>query len=100
METFTWNSIFPILTRHVEWDCIGQGRGYCRIFPCWSQDLWRPRYDAERNLIVINNSHRDFICASRTRSLKLRYISRLVAKEIVYRNFPGTGSREAPVTPD
>jgi hypothetical protein len=23
-------------------------------------ELWRPRFDAERNLVVINNGHRDF----------------------------------------
>ncbi|MFQ5928543.1 MAG: hypothetical protein ACE5MK_02520 [Acidobacteriota bacterium] len=38
---------------------------------------------------MINNGHRDFVYASRTRALKLRYISRLFAKEMVYRNFPG-----------
>ena len=39
--------------------------------------------------IVINNGHRDFVYVSRNRSLKLRYICRLFAKEMVYRNFPG-----------
>jgi len=51
--------------------------------------LWRSRYDADRNLIVINNGHRDFVFASRSRAVKLRYIARLFAKEMVYRNFPG-----------
>lgn len=54
--------------------------------------LWRSRYDEERNLIVINNGHRDFVFASRTKALKLRYIARLFAKEMVYRNFPGLAS--------
>ncbi len=43
----------------------------------------------ERNLIVINNAHRDFVFASRTRALKLRYICRLYAKELLLKNFPG-----------
>ncbi|MFQ5661612.1 MAG: ATP-binding protein [Gammaproteobacteria bacterium] len=51
--------------------------------------LWRSRFDAEKNVVVINNGHRDFVYTSRSRMLKLRYISRLFAKEIVYRNFPG-----------
>ena len=52
--------------------------------------LWRSRYDSEQNLIVINNGHRDFIFASKkTKALKLRYITRLFAKEMVNRNFPG-----------
>jgi len=52
-------------------------------------ELWRSRYDAEQNLIVINNGHRDFVYASRSAARKLRYICRLFAKELVYRNFPG-----------
>jgi hypothetical protein len=53
-------------------------------------ELWRSRYDAERNLVVINNGHRDFVYAARNRSLKLRYICRLFAKELVLRNFMGS----------
>lgn len=52
-------------------------------------ELWRSRYDTEQNVIVINNGHRDFVFASSTRTLKLRYIARLFAKELVCRNFPG-----------
>ncbi|MCI0517717.1 MAG: ATP-binding protein [Woeseiaceae bacterium] len=52
-------------------------------------ELWRSRYDSEQNVIVINNGHRDFVFASRNRSLKLRYICRLFAKEMVQKNFPG-----------
>lgn len=52
-------------------------------------DLWRSRYDTDQNVIVINNGHRDFVYASRSRALKLRYICRLFAKELVYKNFPG-----------
>jgi len=52
-------------------------------------ELWRSRYDLEQNVIVINNGHRDFVYASRIKSLKLRYICRLFAKEMVFKNFPG-----------
>jgi hypothetical protein len=52
-------------------------------------DSWRSRYDASRNVIVINNGHRDFVYVSRTRALKLRYLIRLYAKELVLRNFVG-----------
>lgn len=51
--------------------------------------LWRSRFDAEQNVIVVNSGHRDFVFASRNRSLKLRYICRLFAKELVFHNFPG-----------
>jgi hypothetical protein len=51
--------------------------------------LWRSRFDTEQNVIVINSGHRDFVYASRNRSLKLRYICRLFAKELVFHNFPG-----------
>ncbi len=50
---------------------------------------WRSRFDAERNLIIINNAHRDFVFAARVRTLKLRYICRLYAKELLLKNFPG-----------
>jgi hypothetical protein len=52
-------------------------------------ELWRSRYDDARNLIVINNGHRDFIFASRNKALKLRYLCRLFAKELILRNFVG-----------
>jgi hypothetical protein len=42
-------------------------------------------------VIVIHNGHRDFVCASRNKSLQLRYLCRLFAKELVYHNFPGYG---------
>src|SRR5688572_30223135 len=35
-------------------------------------DSWRSRYDTGRNVIVINNGHRDFAYVARTRALKLR----------------------------
>lgn len=55
-------------------------------------ELWRSRYDEAQHVIVINNGHRDFIYASKTRALKLRYIARLFAKEMVLKNFQGANS--------
>ena len=52
-------------------------------------ELWRSRFDAERNLVIINNGHRDFVYAARNKMLKLRYICRLFAKELVLKNFVG-----------
>jgi len=52
-------------------------------------ELWRSRYDEKQNVIIINNGHRDFVYSSRRKALKLRYICRLFAKELVYKNFPG-----------
>jgi hypothetical protein len=52
-------------------------------------ELWRSRFDVERNLVVINNGHRDFVYAARNKMLKLRYICRLFAKELVLKNFVG-----------
>jgi hypothetical protein len=52
-------------------------------------DSWRSRYDTSRNVIVINNGHRDFVYAARIKALKLRYLIRLYAKELVLRNFVG-----------
>jgi hypothetical protein len=57
-------------------------------------ELRRSRFDADKNLIVINNGHRDFVYAARNKSLKLRYICRLFAKELVIRNFPGYSADE------
>ena len=56
--------------------------------------LWRSRYDADKNVIVINQGHRDFVYAARNKSLKLRYVCRLFAKELVIRNFPGYAADE------
>jgi len=52
-------------------------------------ELWRSRFDAERNLIVVNNGHRDFVFATRSRALQLRYLMRLYVKELVLKNFAG-----------
>ncbi len=56
--------------------------------------MWRSRHDAEAHFIVINNGHRDFVFANRHNALKLRYIARLFAKEMVQKNFPGASTDE------
>ncbi len=50
-------------------------------------ELWRSRFDAGRNLIVVNSGHRDFVFATRSRALQLRYLVRLYVKELVLKNF-------------
>jgi hypothetical protein len=57
-------------------------------------ELWRSRVDAERNVIVVNNGHRDFVFATRNRSLQLRYLVRLYVKELVLRNFAGLSAEQ------
>src|SRR5260370_38723255 len=52
-------------------------------------ESWRSRFDIKRNVIVINNGHRDFVYASRGKSLKFRYLVRLYAKELMMHNFAG-----------
>ena len=52
-------------------------------------ELWRSRFDAGRNIIVVNSGHRDFVFATRNRALQLRYLVRLYVKELVFRNFAG-----------
>jgi hypothetical protein len=52
-------------------------------------ELWRSRYQPDQNVVVINNGHRDFVFASRNKLLKIRYICRLFAKELVAKNFAG-----------
>jgi hypothetical protein len=52
-------------------------------------ELWRSRFDGERKLIVVNSGHRDFVFATRSRALQLRYLVRLYVKELVLRNFAG-----------
>lgn len=57
--------------------------------------LWRSRHDEARQLIVINSGHRDFVFASRTKTVKLRYLGRLFVKELIQLNFPGASPAEA-----
>jgi Histidine kinase-, DNA gyrase B-, and HSP90-like ATPase len=52
-------------------------------------ETWHSRFDGERNLIVVNSGHRDFVFASRSQALKLRYLMRLYVKELVLLNFVG-----------
>ncbi|HXI54087.1 MAG TPA: ATP-binding protein [Candidatus Saccharimonadales bacterium] len=59
-----------------------------------SGELWRSRYQADQNVVVINNGHRDFVFASRNRMLKVRYICRLFTKELVVKNFAGASPAE------
>ena len=56
--------------------------------------LWRSRFDAERNLIVVNNGHRDFVFATKSRALQLRYLVRLYVKELVLKNFAGVSAEQ------
>jgi hypothetical protein len=56
--------------------------------------LWRSRFDQERNVIVVNNGHRDFVFATRSRALQLRYLVRLYVKELVLKNFAGTSGEQ------
>ncbi|MBV8834251.1 MAG: ATP-binding protein [Acidobacteriaceae bacterium] len=57
-------------------------------------ELWRSRFDAERNLIIVNNGHRDFVFATKNRALQLRYLVRLYVKELVLRNFGGISQEQ------
>ena len=52
-------------------------------------EMWRSKHDAERNVVVINNGHRDYVHNAKQKSRKLRYICRLFCKELVLHNFPG-----------
>lgn len=52
-------------------------------------ELWRSRFDSERNVIVVNSGHRDFVFATRNRAVQLRYLVRLYVKELVLKNFSG-----------
>jgi len=52
-------------------------------------EMWRSKYDAEKNVVIINNGHRDFVYAAKHKRRKLRYICRLFCKELVLHNFAG-----------
>ena len=69
---------------------VGNARGLPGYtFERAAGELWRSRFDAGRNLIVVNNGHRDFVFAMRSRALQLRYLVRLYVKELVLKNFAG-----------
>jgi hypothetical protein len=57
-------------------------------------ELWRSRFDPERHLIIVNSGHRDFVFATKSRALQLRYLVRLYVKELVLRNFIGLPSEQ------
>ena len=57
-------------------------------------EMWRSKFDVDKNVIVINNGHRDFVYAGKQKSRKLRYICRLFCKELVCYNFPGLQTNE------
>jgi hypothetical protein len=57
-------------------------------------EMWRSKFDVDKNVIVINNGHRDFVYAGKQKSRKLRYICRLFCKELVRHNFPGMPADE------
>jgi len=57
-------------------------------------ELWRSRFDGERNLIVVNSGHRDFVFATRSRTRQLRYLVRLYVKELVLKNFAGVPAEQ------
>jgi hypothetical protein len=57
-------------------------------------EMWRSRYDVDKNVIIINNGHRDFVYAGKQKRRKLRYICRLFCKELVRHNFPGMQTDE------
>ena len=57
-------------------------------------ELWRCRFDTERNIIVVNSGHRDFVFATRNRALQLRYLVRLYVKELVLKNFAGASAEQ------
>jgi hypothetical protein len=57
-------------------------------------ELWRSRFDVERNLIIVNSGHRDFVFATKNRALQLRYLVRLYVKELVLRNFAGVSPEQ------
>ena len=52
-------------------------------------EMWLSRFEMEKNVIVINNGHRDFVYAGKKKSRKLWYISHLLCKGPVLHNFPG-----------
>ena len=76
-------------------EAIGRGKGLPGYtFLRAPGELWRSRYDQKNNLIVINNGHRDYVFAAQKPARKLKYISRLYAKELVLANFPGFDAPE------
>ena len=59
-----------------------------------STRIWSSHGESSKARQRSNNGHRDFVYAARNRMLKLRYICRLFAKELVLRNFAGVPQDE------
>ena len=59
-------------------------------------ELWRSRFDTDRNPVVINNGHSDFVYAARNKMLKHRYTRRGCATEHVHRNRGGLAPGQHP----
>lgn len=57
-------------------------------------ELWRSRFDMDKNVVLVNSGHRDFIHAAKQKIRKVRYICRLYIKELVLSNFPGLNKEE------
>jgi hypothetical protein len=74
-------------TRSHDGAVAGPARLYARACPRGVLAL-EIRHQTQR-FIVVNNGHRDFVFASGSRSLKLRYLVPLYAKELVMHNFAG-----------
>ncbi len=55
----------------------------------------RSRYDSEKNEIVINSVHRDFLASRSSAAKHRRYVGKLYAKEVVLLNFPHESGAEA-----
>lgn len=50
-------------------------------------ELWRSKYDIDKNIVIVNGYHRDFLFAAKQNARKVRYICRLYIKELVLANF-------------
>jgi hypothetical protein len=56
--------------------------------------LWRSRFDTDQNVIVINKRSPRLRLRCPQQVAQLRYICRLLAKELVIRHFPGYSADE------
>lgn len=55
---------------------------------------WRSRYVEERNAIVINSSHPDFVWSQAESRRQYHYLTMLYCKELVLKNFPDDAPEE------
>jgi len=56
---------------------------------CYEKSLAKRFSEEYSNVIVVNNGHRVFVYVARTKTLKLRYLIHLYAKELVLKKFVG-----------